>query len=140
MENKYRVTFSPNGLEPFTWECKSLERGLQIADAIADFDLGRGFDSSCAKVIHSYKAYRRSHSINHPDLIQFSTASVDEKDENGQWWVVSESLNKREFEVGEMPAFDNESEYFDLPTEDDMFLTKDEKQMREYLDSIDEEF
>lgn len=105
----YRITFSPNGLEPFTWSTRDFGHDvLRLANVLADFDLGRSIDISLDHpMIVAYKAYRQKHSINHPDLISYSTSSVDEMDENGAWWIISESLNEKEFEIGEMPAFDN---------------------------------
>ena len=128
---KYRITFSPNGLEPFTYLAHEFYQALRLANLVAYFDLGQVTRADLntfaeARIISAYKAYRRNHDINHPDLISYSTGTVDEQDDQGLWWVVSESLDEREYEVGEIPAFDN------LDTCDEY----EDKEYREKLDDL----
>lgn len=134
MENKYRITFSPNGLEPFTWLVHTFGAAMRLANTLADFDLGRNIPDQNHPMITKYKRYRQKHSINHPDLISYSTGSVDEQDDNGVWWVISEGLNEREFEVGEMSAFDNHIE--DLIEEDNGLGDNDPDLYKDVIDQM----
>lgn len=90
----YRISFSPNMLQPFTWKCSSFEQACDLANLLADFDLGNQVNSDTPivnRMISAYKAYRRQHSINHPDLIHISTCTID-KFEDSKWYIVSEDL------------------------------------------------
>lgn len=98
----YRISFSPNMIEPFTWKCSSFEQACLLANWLADFDLGQKPDNSddlpiVGRMISAYKAYRRQHGINHPDLIHTSTCTID-KYIDGQWWIVSEDLEEEDLE------------------------------------------
>ena len=108
----YRITFSPNNLEPFTWGCIDFNLAQEYANVLCDFDLGRirERDTSSAqqRMLSSYKAYRRNHGINHPDLIFMSVCTIDKKDEKGLWWICSEDLEEEE-DFPYMCAFDNNS-------------------------------
>lgn len=107
---EYRITFSPNNLEPFTWLCPTFESACKLANELADFDLGRydNLTKASEKMLSAYKVYRRSHGINHPDLIFMSTCTIDKKI-NGYWWIVSEDL-ENEDEEPYLEAFDNNLE------------------------------
>lgn len=88
--NCFRVVFSPNGLEPFISNQPDYISAIATARLIADFDLGRVAANGNPTLL-AYQAYRRKYGINHPDLINISICSV-EQFENGQWWVISETL------------------------------------------------
>lgn len=114
MENSnfnYRVTFTPNFLIPFTFKVETFALAQEYANVLADFDLGRVREQDVStaqqRMLSCYKAYRRSHGINHPDLIHTSYCTIDKKDENNLWWVVSEDLEYEEEELY-MEAFDND--------------------------------
>lgn len=87
----FRVVFSPNGLEPFISLQQDYKSAVANALLIAAFDLG-AISVKENPLLRAYQAYRRKNGINHPDLISFSTCSIEQKDENGKWWIVSESL------------------------------------------------
>lgn len=105
----YRITFSPNNLEPFTWKVENFNLAQEYAYVLCDFDLGRirEQDTSTAqqRMLSAYKAYRRNHGINHPDLIFISICTIDKKI-GDKWWVVSEDLEEEDMEPY-MEAFDN---------------------------------
>lgn len=108
---EYRITFSPNNLEPFTWLCESFDKASILANYLCEFDLGRKPHQSdeyaiVGRMIAAYKAYRRKHSINHPDLIFISTCTIDKKI-GDYWWIVSEDLEEEDMEPC-MKAFDND--------------------------------
>lgn len=105
----YRITFSPNNLEPFTWKVKTFPTAVEYADLLTKFDLGRISEASLLgdrlRMIAAYKAYRRKHGINHPDLIFISTCTIDKKI-GDYWWIVSENLEEEDMEPY-LEAFDN---------------------------------
>ena len=107
---EYRITFSPNNLEPFTWLRPTFESACSLGKELADFDLGiyDTLTKASERMIAAYKAYRRKHGINHPDLICISTCTIDKKI-NGCWWIVSEDL-ENEDEEPYLEAFDNNLE------------------------------
>lgn len=103
----YRVTFSPNNLEPFTWLCPTFESACDLGIQLADFDLGiyDQLKPNSERMIAAYKAYRRKHSINHPDLVFISVCTIDKKI-GDLWWICSEDM-KEEEEQPYMEAFNN---------------------------------
>lgn len=106
---EYRITFSPNNLEPFTWLCPTFESACDLSKQLANFDLGH-YDTlklNSDRMLSAYKAYRRNHGINHPDLIYISVCTIDKKDDKGLWWICSEDLEVEEEELY-MCAFDND--------------------------------
>ena len=113
---KYRITFSPNGLNPFIWMglqgITSYEKAAERFNLLAQFDLGNVDDSTIKaqhgdEMIKRYKAYRRSHGINHSSMIAFSSGTIEQWDEESQeWWIVSESGDELpDYEIGEMSAY-----------------------------------
>lgn len=89
MEKEYRVCFSPNGLSPFTFKVPSFNEGVKVQSELCKFDLGQDYDEQnklVGRCIAGYRAYRRRHGINHPDLIAFSTCTIDVK-VDGVWLV-----------------------------------------------------
>lgn len=103
----YRVSFSPNFLEPFYWGVESFELACEYASVLADFDLGRiriqDTSSAQQRMLAAYQAFRRSHGINHPELIETSTCTIDifYKD---NWWIISEDLMTQQYEPEEVEA------------------------------------
>lgn len=96
---EYRITFSPNNLAPFTWLCPTFESACKLANELTDFDLGRydNLTTASERMLSAYKAYRRGHGINHPDLVFTSSCTVDKKID-GQWYICSEDLETEEEE------------------------------------------
>ena len=120
----FRIVFFVNFIQtPFIWKgfegISEFKRASQLANLLADFDLSRTTDEeilpkvTAAKIatfngeamISAYKAYRRKHGINHPDMIEVSDMSIDQFD-GKSWWIVSENCDTIEYEFGEMDAFD----------------------------------
>ena len=111
----FRIVFSVNFISPpFIWQglegINNFDRASKLANLLANFDLGRTSDEEIGTIhggamIASYKAYRRKHGINHPDLISASDMSIDQFD-GENWWVVSGDCDTIEYEFGEMEAFD----------------------------------
>lgn len=110
----FRIVFFVNFIEiPFIWQgfdgISNFDRASQLANLLAKFDLGRA-NSEEIDAIHggamiaSYKAYRRKHGINHPDLISASDMSIDQFD-GENWWIVSEDLDTIEYEIGDIEAY-----------------------------------
>lgn len=89
MEKQYRICFSPNGLTPFTFAIQSFDEGARVQTELCKFDIGQMYDEQnklVARCISAYKAYRRRHGINHPDLIFTSVSTVDVR-VDGVWLV-----------------------------------------------------
>ena len=76
----YRLEYK-NGIGPFN-----------VADQIDLTALNDHIYEIEKECKRTYQAYRRKHGINHPDLIAYSVCTIEQKDENGNWWIVSESL------------------------------------------------
>ncbi len=98
MERKYRVCFSPNGLEPFTFNLPSYDVAMTVLNELAKFDLEQSYDNSnkvVEDVVTAYKAYRRKHGINHPSMIQFSTGTVDVL-VDGVWYIAESECEEDE--------------------------------------------
>ena len=111
----FRIVFFFNFIPtPFIWKgfegISEFERASQLANLLADFDLGRTTDEEIdtihgSAMISAYKVYRRKHGINHSDMIEVSDMTIDQFD-GKSWWIVSEDCDTIEYEFGEMDAFD----------------------------------
>jgi hypothetical protein len=110
---KFRITFFINNINPpFTHLFSNFETASKLGNYLADFDLGRvGIvdlkNYKLAKsMISLYKKYLQSHGINHTDLIETSYMTIDQLDDFGTWWTISNNNEELEFELGEKMAFD----------------------------------
>jgi len=57
-------------------------------------------------MIKAYRTYRCSHGINHSDLINISGMTIDQLDDFGNWWTISNNNEEIEFKLGEEMAYD----------------------------------
>ena len=115
IKKSFRVVFSINEIPtPFVWKglCGIVEfsRALTLANILCKFDVGLASqeeieNSYATQMIKSYKAYRRKHEVNHPDMIWVSDCCIDQFD-GKDWWTVSNDLETEEHELGWVEAFD----------------------------------
>lgn len=110
---KFRITFFVNYIKkPFTWKLDSFDKTVEFGNILADFALGRDIESKLAEfpqaksMIKAYRTYRCSHEINHYDLINISGMTIDQLDDFGNWWTISNNNEEIEFKLGEEMAYD----------------------------------
>lgn len=119
----FRIVFFVNFIQtPFIWKgfegISEFKRASQLANLLADFDLGRATDEeilpkvTAAKIaafngeamISAYKYYRRKYGLNFTG-VSVSDMTIDQFD-GENWWIVSEDCDTIEYEFGEINAFD----------------------------------
>lgn len=113
-EKNFRITFFVNMKHIFTWLVASYTLAIEYSNVLAEYDLGRRTieDDKYAGMLNAYRAFRRQHGINHPDAVVTSELSIDQRDSvTNVWWMVSERSNDEpDYELGEMHAFDTETD------------------------------
>ena len=113
IKKSFRVVFSINEIPtPFVWKglegIIKFERAVVLANLLCKFDLGLTTEAENQvgiQMIQAYKAYRRKHEVNHPDMIWVSDCCIDQFD-GKDWWTVSNDLETEEHEHGWVEAFD----------------------------------
>jgi hypothetical protein len=89
----FRLVHLVNGLV-FLSLAATYQEAYKRAVVVSMLDLGREYDKDFEVIANSYKAFRRKHGINSPDSIAFNSQSIEQMDENGDWWVVGEDANE----------------------------------------------
>lgn len=151
LQNYFRIRFTANNLEPFTYQgsdgvcITEYKRAVEMADFLCDWDLGfknkEDIKSTNVKpLIDAYRTYRQKHGINHPELVASSTCTIDQYD-GRDWWIVSENfLETPDFSMGEQDAFDTSDNAWERYSHIEDMLTDMIFNPTKYEDMLDNGF